>query len=161
MLSPSGHDFSTRRGGPFQHAGGRGEGTQFASLALMAFAGALLPRASNPCDLDVTGRLTFDFALTTPHTRSRRCVGLSLNEAWIASRSRLVPNSDFQKWRLKPFSRRSVARWLRDATDGSPRTTATSLRRSRVALATTLKPDSQMKPVFMPSAPGKLTRRLL
>ena len=52
-------------------------------------------------------------------------------------------------------------RSLRDATDGSPRTTATSLRRSRVALATTLKPDSQMKPVFMPSAPGKLTRRLL
>ena len=54
-----------------------------------------------------------------------------------------------------------MARWLRDATDGSPRTTATSLRPSRVALATTLKPDSQMKPVFMPSAPGKLTRRLL
>jgi hypothetical protein len=28
------------------------------------------------------------------------------------------------------------------------------LRPSRVALATTLNPDSQMKPVFMPSAPG-------
>jgi hypothetical protein len=34
-----------------------------------------------------------------------------------------------------------VARSLRDATDGSPRTTATTLRPSRVALATTLKPD--------------------
>ena len=54
-----------------------------------------------------------------------------------------------------------MARSLRDAADGSPRTTATSLRPPRVALATTLKPDSQMKPVFIPSAPGKLTSRLL
>jgi hypothetical protein len=29
-----------------------------------------------------------------------------------------------------------------------------SRRPPRVALATTLKPDEQMKPVFMPSAPG-------
>jgi len=48
---------------------------------------------------------------------------------------------------------RSVAT-RREATDGSPRITATSLRPSRVALATTLKPESQMNPVFMPSAPG-------
>ena len=34
-----------------------------------------------------------------------------------------------------------MARSLRDATDGSPSTTATSLRPSRVALATTLKPE--------------------
>src|SRR6476620_7600698 len=81
---------------PRRFAGVR-EGAQFASLALLAFAGALLPRASSPCNLDVTDRLTFDFALATPHTLSRRCVGLSVNEAWIASLSRLVPNSDFQK----------------------------------------------------------------
>ena len=36
----------------------------------------------------------------------------------------------------------------------SPSTTAISLRPSRVALATTLKPLSQMNPVFMPSAPA-------
>ena len=34
-----------------------------------------------------------------------------------------------------------MARSLRDATDGSPRMTATSLRPPRVALATTLNPD--------------------
>ena len=75
---------------------GDGEGAQFASLELTALAGASLPRASSPC-LDVTDRLTVDLALATPHTLSRRCVGPSLNEAWIASLSRLVPNSDFQK----------------------------------------------------------------
>ena len=76
---------------------GVGEGAQFASLALTALVGASLPRASSPCNLDVTDRLTFDLALDTPHTLARRCIGLSLNEAWIVSLSRLVPNSDFQK----------------------------------------------------------------
>ncbi|HEX2366332.1 MAG TPA: hypothetical protein VHJ00_15070, partial [Bradyrhizobium sp.] len=65
---------------------GDDEAAQFASLALLAFAGAL------PSDLDVPDRLTFDFALATPHTLSRRCIGLSPNEDWIASLSRLVPN---------------------------------------------------------------------
>jgi hypothetical protein len=60
-------------------------------------AGAPLPWALSPGNLDVTDRLTFDFALATPHTLSRRCIGLSPNEAWIASPSSLVPNSDFQK----------------------------------------------------------------
>lgn len=63
---------------------GDGEGAQFASLALLAF-------------VDVTDRLTFDFALAMPHTLSRRCIGLSPNEDWIASLSRLVPNTDFHK----------------------------------------------------------------
>ena len=58
-----------------------GEGAQFASLELTALAGAALPRASSSCDGDFTDRLTFDFALATPHTLPRRCVGLSLNEA--------------------------------------------------------------------------------
>ena len=35
-----------------------------------------------------------------------------------------------------------------------PNTTTISLRPPRVAVATTLKPDAQMKPVFMPSASG-------
>ena len=76
---------------------GYGEGAQFASLALTALAGVALPRVSSPCNLDLTDRLTVDLTVATPHTLSRRCVGLSLNEAWIASPSSLVPNSDFQK----------------------------------------------------------------
>src|SRR5262245_1503729 len=83
-----------------------GEGAQFASLALTALAGASLPRASSPW----LGLTNADLVLATPHTLPRRCVGPSLNEACIASPSRLEPNSDFQKWRLKPFSRRSEER---------------------------------------------------
>src|SRR5262249_41239505 len=74
-----------------------GESAQLASLALTGFAGKSLPRASSPFDLDLTDRLIVDSALATPHTLSRRCIGPSLNEAWIASPSSLVPNSDFQK----------------------------------------------------------------
>jgi hypothetical protein len=77
--------------------GGNGECAQFASLARTALVGAPLPRASSPGNLDLTDRLTVDLGLATPHTLSRRCAGLSLNEAWIASPSSLVPNSDFQK----------------------------------------------------------------
>src|SRR5262245_29481052 len=60
------------------------EAAQFASLALVVL-------------VDVTDRLTFDFALATPHTLSRKCIGLSPDEDWIASLSRLVLNSDFHK----------------------------------------------------------------
>ena len=38
-----------------------------------------------------------DFALTAPQMLSWRCAGSSLNEAWTANPSRLVPNRDFQK----------------------------------------------------------------
>ena len=55
---------------------GVGEGAQFASLALTALAGA-----SRLCNLDLTDRLTVDLAMATPHTLSRRCVGLLLNGA--------------------------------------------------------------------------------
>src|SRR5262245_4789808 len=79
---------------------GDGEGAQFASLALTALAGASLP----PGVESVVGLDRRRLVLATPHTLPRRCVGLSLNEACIASPSRLEPNSDFQKWRLKPFS---------------------------------------------------------
>jgi hypothetical protein len=46
---------------------------------------------------DLTDLLRVVLALPAPQTLSRRCVGLSLNEAWMASPSMLVPNSDFQK----------------------------------------------------------------
>jgi len=42
----------------------------------------------------------------------------------------------------------------RAAPDGAPSTTAISRLLLRVAVATRLKPEAQMKPVFMPSAPG-------
>src|SRR4029450_11524114 len=35
--------------------------------------------------------------LPAPHTLSFKCAGPSVSEAWIASPSMLVPNSDFQK----------------------------------------------------------------
>ena len=43
----------------------------------------------------------------------------------------------------------------RPAEEGAPSTTAMSRLPLRVAVATRLKPEAQMKPVFMPSAPGK------
>jgi hypothetical protein len=63
-------------------------------------------------------------------------------------------NSAFYPCVWKPCSSRLVARRLRSTFVRSPSTTAISLRPSRVALATTLKPLSQMNPVFMPSAPA-------
>ena len=63
-------------------------------------------------------------------------------------------NSAFHLSVWKPCSSRLAARTVRSPPVASPSTTAMSLRPSRVALATTLKPLSQMKPVFMPSAPA-------
>ena len=54
----------------------------------------------------------------------------------------------------KPFSNSCAAFSERTAPDDEPNTTTISLRPLRVAVATTLKPEAQMKPVFMPSAPG-------
>src|SRR6478672_6416316 len=64
---------------------------QFASLALTALAGAATPGLRVRATLDLTDRLIVDLAMATPHTLSRRCVGLLLNGAWIASLSRLSP----------------------------------------------------------------------
>ena len=51
--------------------------------------------------LRLTLRLTLrepdGFGLATPQMESFKCAGPSVNEAWIASPSMLVPNSDFQK----------------------------------------------------------------
>ena|SRR6476646_6422536 len=76
---------------------GVGEGAQFALLALTALAGAATPGLRVRATLDLTDRLPVDLAMVTPHTLSRRCVGVLLNGASIASLSRLVPNSDLQK----------------------------------------------------------------
>ena len=54
----------------------------------------------------------------------------------------------------KPRSNSCAARAVRSEAEASPSTTAISRRLPRVALATMLKPDAQMKPVFIPSAPG-------
>jgi hypothetical protein len=55
---------------------------------------------------------------------------------------------------LKPRSSSCAAFKARAAEEGAPSTTAMSRRPLRVAEATRLKPEAQMKPVFMPSAPG-------
>ena len=55
---------------------------------------------------------------------------------------------------VKPRSNSCAALTARTAGDGEPSTTAISRLPLRVAVATTLKPDAQMKPVFMPSAPA-------
>src|SRR5204863_8913297 len=62
---------------------------------------------------------------------------------------------------LKPRSSSCAAFMARAAEDGAPSTTAMSRRPLRVAEATRLKPEAQMKPVFMPSAPGQRPIRVL
>ena len=55
---------------------------------------------------------------------------------------------------LKPRSRSCAALSARTAEEGAPSTTAMRRLPLRVAEATRLNPDAQIKPVFMPSAPG-------
>ena len=55
---------------------------------------------------------------------------------------------------LKPRSSSCAAFTARAADDGAPSTTAISRLPPRVADATRLNPEAQMKPVFMPSAPA-------
>jgi hypothetical protein len=52
------------------------------------------------------------------------------------------------------LSRRAAALAVRAAAEGAPSTTAISRWLPCVAEATTLKPAGQVKPVFIPSAPG-------
>ena len=75
-----------------------------------------------------------------------------------ALRSRRIRQA-FQRRRRRPIWRsrdRTVAPppWVRSRGEGEPSTTTISRRPSWVALATTLKPAGQVKPVFIPSAPG-------
>ena len=55
---------------------------------------------------------------------------------------------------VKPLSKSSAAFTARAADDGAPSTTAINCLPPRVAVATRLKPEAQINPVFMPSAPG-------
>ena len=55
---------------------------------------------------------------------------------------------------LKPRSSSCAAFMARACDDGAPSTTAISRLLPRVADATRLNPEAQMKPVFMPSAPA-------
>jgi hypothetical protein len=75
--------------------------------------------------------------------------------AWVAEAGRDV-SSGLVKFTLlpKPRSNSSAACMVRSLAEGAPSTTVTRRRPLRLALATTLKPEEQMKPVFMPSAPG-------
>jgi hypothetical protein len=74
---------------------------------------------------------------------------------WLAEAGRAV-SSGLVKFTvlLKPRSNRSAAIMVRSLAEGAPNTTVMRWRPLRVALATTLNPEEQMKPVFMPSAPG-------
>src|SRR5260370_800782 len=54
----------------------------------------------------------------------------------------------------KPLSNSAAASAVRSLADGEPSTTVMRRRPPCVALATTLNPAAQVKPVFMPSAPG-------
>ena len=65
--------------------------------------------------------------------------------------------------RIDPLGRSTLAKArsssaatfsVRALTEGAPNTTTTMRRPSRNALATTLNPAAQVKPVFMPSTPG-------
>ena len=55
---------------------------------------------------------------------------------------------------MKPTLRSFAASSARATGVVAPRTTTISVRPSRVAVTTVLKPKSQMKPVFMPVVPG-------
>jgi len=90
-----------------------------------------------------------------PHISSRRFGG----SAAIGCSVSTVPSEGANKpprppLLLKPRSSSCAALSARPAEEGAPITTAISRLPSRVADATRLNPDAQMKPVFMPSAPG-------
>src|SRR5262249_47347769 len=88
-----------------------------------------------------------------PHISSRRSGG-DVSTVLICS---TVPSDGVSQDnlpRLKPRSRRPAALAPRYGEDLAPSTTAIRRLLLRVADATRLKPDAQMKPVFMPSAPS-------
>src|SRR2546423_6425683 len=88
-----------------------------------------------------------------PHMSSRRFGGSALigcNDSTLPSEGA----SQESGLDVKPCSSNCAALSARDAEDDAPRTTAIIRLLSRVAVATRLKPEAQMNPVFMPSAPG-------
>src|ERR1700716_4072779 len=103
----------------------------------------------------LAGRLRFP-----PHISSRRFGG----EASIGTRLSTVPSAGRSHVRLllaKPRSSSWAARTARIWPDEAPSTTAIRRLPLRVAEATRLYPDAQMKPVLNPSAPGKRPISLL
>ena len=91
-----------------------------------------------------------------PNLRDEMCGRLG-GAAAIGCSASTVPSEGISHDRppeLKPFSNSCAAFSERTAPEREPKTTTISLRPLRVAEATTLNPDAQMKPVFMPSAPG-------
>ena len=90
-----------------------------------------------------------------PHISSRRLGGSALTGTGAPRRCQSEgvsqasgPSGEATLQKLRGL------RWRVPADDGAPSTTAISRLPSRVAVATRLKPEAQMKPVFMPSAPG-------
>src|SRR6266478_1578457 len=103
----------------------------------------------------LAGRLRFP-----PHISSRRLGG----EASIGTRLSTVPSAGRSHVRLllaKPRSSSCAARTARALPDEEPSTTAIRRLPLRVAEATRLYPEAQMKPVLNPSAPGKRPISLL
>src|SRR4051794_3309878 len=95
-----------------------------------------------------------------PHISSRRLGG----EASIGARLSTVPSAGLSHARpvlAKPRSSNCAARTARILPEEAPSTTAISRLPLRVAEATRLYPDAQMKPVLKPSAPGKRPINLL
>src|SRR5260370_11228896 len=96
----------------------------------------------------LAGRLRFP-----PHISSRRFGG----EASIGARLSTVPSEGRNHVSVllaKPRSSNWAALTARIWPDEAPSTTAISRLPLRVADATRLYPDAQMKPVLKPSAPG-------
>src|ERR1700760_912290 len=89
-----------------------------------------------------------------PQTSSRKFGG----EASTGGRLLTLPSDGLSQLRplleAKPRSSSCAARTARMVPEEAPSTTAISRRPSRVADATRLYPEAQMKPVLNPSAPG-------
>src|ERR1700754_1193583 len=103
----------------------------------------------------LAGRLRFP-----PHISSRRLGG----DASIGARLSTVPSAGRSQVRLllaKPRSSSCAARTARIWPDDAPSTTAIRRLPLRVAEATRLYPEAQMKPVLNPSAPGNRPISLL
>src|SRR3954471_723528 len=128
----------------FGIAGCRPEVKNIAGLSLLLAAPASVVSSSS----SLAGRLRFP-----PHISSRRFGG----EASIGTRLSTVPSAGRTHVRLllaKPRSSSCAARTARIWPDEAPSTTAIRRLPLRVADATRLYPDAQMKPVLKPSAPG-------
>src|SRR5262249_41012495 len=89
-----------------------------------------------------------------PHISSRRLGGAAAIGCSDSTVPKGAMNQDSPLALLKPRSSSCAAFKARAAEEGAPSTTAISRLPLRVAEATRLKPEAQMKPVFMPSAPG-------